>query len=126
MRIFTLSILIMLICGCSSFELIAQGRNPVRIELNANLDMESYNLVPCGEKGLLVFFEDEAKGSGVDTNLIKSGPVPSLRLLASVFVLPTRPICTRSFGVFSGFKFSERFLRSSELRFMVCSSKGFN
>jgi len=59
----------MLVCGCSSYELMAQGRNPVRIELNANLDMESYNLVPCGEKGLLVFFEDEAKGSEIDTKI---------------------------------------------------------
>jgi len=45
----------------------AQQNNPLRLELNANLDMESYNLVPCGEEGLLVFYESPDKGSEPDT-----------------------------------------------------------
>ncbi len=44
-----------------------QRRNPVRIELNANLDMEDYQLVPCRENGVLVFFESDQEGSSPDT-----------------------------------------------------------
>jgi hypothetical protein len=47
----------------------AQRENPLRVELNANLDMEDYQLVPCGEKGILVFFESESKGSTLDTKV---------------------------------------------------------
>ncbi|MCK4569608.1 MAG: hypothetical protein KAT76_04905 [Bacteroidales bacterium] len=47
----------------------AQRNNPLRIELNANLDMENYNLTPCGENGVLVFFESEKKGSEIDTHV---------------------------------------------------------
>jgi hypothetical protein len=42
---------------------IAQRKDPVRVELNANLDMETYKLVPCNENGILVFFESDKKGS---------------------------------------------------------------
>jgi hypothetical protein len=48
---------------------LAQRKNPLRIELNANLDMEDYNLVPCRENGLLVFFESDKRGSGIDTKV---------------------------------------------------------
>jgi len=47
----------------------AQRKNPLRVELNANLDMESYQLVPCREHGLLVFFESDKRGSGIDTKV---------------------------------------------------------
>jgi hypothetical protein len=46
----------------------AQRNSPLRVELNANLEMEDYNLVPCGEKGVLVFFESEEKGSEPETH----------------------------------------------------------
>jgi len=47
--------------------LSAQNRNALRVELNANLNMEDYNLVPCGENGLLVFYESNEKGTEADT-----------------------------------------------------------
>jgi len=47
----------------------AQQKNPLRVELNANLDMEDYSLVPCGENGILVFFESDTKGSDIDTRI---------------------------------------------------------
>ena len=68
MRI-TISLLLALL-GLSLVQFVsAQRSNPVRVELNANLDMEDYNLVPCGEKGILVFFESETKGSTLDTRI---------------------------------------------------------
>lgn len=47
----------------------AQRNNPLRVELNANLEMEDYQLVPCGENGLLVFFESNNEGSAEDTRV---------------------------------------------------------
>lgn len=52
-----------------SIGIVAQQNNPLRIELTANLSMENYQLVPCGDKGVLVFFESEDKGSGIDTHV---------------------------------------------------------
>lgn len=69
MRYFIISILILTFCLGASEQSRAQGKNPLRVELNANLDMESYNLVPCAENGLLVFFESEDRGSGIDTRI---------------------------------------------------------
>ena len=68
MRI-TISFLLVLI-GLSYAQFVeAQRNNPVRVELNANLDMEDYNFVPCGDMGVLVFFESENKGSALDTRV---------------------------------------------------------
>jgi len=69
MRILILSILLLVFCFGASEQSLAQRKDPIRVELNANLDMESYNLVPCEEHGLLVFFESEDRGSGIDTRI---------------------------------------------------------
>jgi len=69
MKFYLSSIFIVLLGTGTFMQGHAQRDNPVRIELNANLDMESYNLVPCGENGVLVFFESDEKGSGIDTRL---------------------------------------------------------
>lgn len=52
-----------------SMGIFSQEGNPLRIELNANLNMENYHLVPCGGKGVLVFFESNDKGSNLDTRI---------------------------------------------------------
>ena len=69
MKFYISGILIFLLCMGSVFHANAQRENPIRIELNANLDMENYNLVPCGENGILVFYEDVEKGSEPDTRV---------------------------------------------------------
>lgn len=69
MKYYLSSIFFVLLCMGTFMQGHAQRDNPLRVELNANLDMESYNLVPCGENGLLVFFESDKKGSKLDTRL---------------------------------------------------------
>ena len=63
-------LIILLVCFLGSSEqALAQRKGLLRVELNANLDMENYNIVPCGENGLLVFFESEKRGGGIDTRI---------------------------------------------------------
>lgn len=50
-----------------AYHATAQDTDPIRVELNANLDMENYQLVPCGENGVLVFFESQQAGNPEDT-----------------------------------------------------------
>ncbi|NQT76267.1 MAG: hypothetical protein HQ565_01040 [Bacteroidetes bacterium] len=69
MKPFFRNIFILFIGSCLSIHALAQQQYPVRVELNANLDMEDYNLVPCGKNGLLVFFESEKKGNSLDTRV---------------------------------------------------------
>lgn len=69
MKTFFRNIIILFIGTGLSIHVQAQQENPVRMELNANLAMEDYNLVPCGENGLLVFFESEKKGNSLDTRV---------------------------------------------------------
>jgi hypothetical protein len=69
MKTFFRNIIILFIGTGLSIHAQAQQDNPVRMELNANLDMEDYNLVPCGENGLVVFFESEEKRNSLDTRL---------------------------------------------------------
>ena len=69
MKAFFRNIIILFIGTGLSIHVQAQQENPVRVELNANLDMEDYNLVPCGKNGLLVFFESEKKGNSLDTRV---------------------------------------------------------
>ncbi|MEE4257533.1 MAG: hypothetical protein V2I47_10885 [Bacteroidales bacterium] len=64
-----ISILVFLVFTGTCTDSQAQRKNPLRVELNANLDMEDYNLVPCRENGLLVFFESNKRGSGIDTKV---------------------------------------------------------
>ena len=64
-----LNLLLAFIGFISATALLAQNKDPVRIELNANLDMENYNLVPCGDKGAIIFFESEKKGSLMDSRI---------------------------------------------------------
>ncbi|MDT8392889.1 MAG: hypothetical protein RQ761_03535 [Bacteroidales bacterium] len=45
----------------------AQNKDPIRVELNANLDMEDYQLIPCGKNGVFVFFESNQAGKAEDT-----------------------------------------------------------
>lgn len=68
-RFLVISILVLLLFQGTTPDALAQRKNPLRVELNANLDMEDYNLVPCRENGLLVFFESNTRGSGIDTKV---------------------------------------------------------
>ena len=68
-RFFFISIFIFLLGFIQFQTATAQRKNPVRVELNANLDMESYMLVPCKEDGILVFFESEEKDTELDTRV---------------------------------------------------------
>ncbi|MEN8223846.1 MAG: hypothetical protein ABFS05_00680 [Bacteroidota bacterium] len=69
MRFFLIIVFISLI-GISRFHTaMGQQKNPVRVELNANLEMENYHLVPCEENGLLVFFESPDQGTDPDTRI---------------------------------------------------------
>jgi len=67
--LFFIGILVILFIAGAYNDSQAQRKNPLRVELNANLDMEDYNLVPCRENGLLVFFESNKRGSGIDTKV---------------------------------------------------------
>jgi len=51
------------------YPVMGQRKDPIRVELNANLEMDGYNLVPCKEDGILVFFESEKKGFQEDTRI---------------------------------------------------------
>ncbi len=65
---FHIIIIFLFVLGISHFQSVnAQRKNPLRKELNANLDMEDYNLVPCGSNGVIVFFESQFNGSALDT-----------------------------------------------------------
>jgi hypothetical protein len=44
---------------------MAQQKNPVRLELNAKMTEDSYQLIPCGEEGVVIFYEeDEVQDNG--------------------------------------------------------------
>lgn len=66
MRLYSFLLIIMILSGIGA---TAQTDNLLRVELNANLNMEEYKLVPCGENGILVFYESEKKGSMPDTRI---------------------------------------------------------
>lgn len=69
MRAYVTGIFILFCIAISITETQAQRKNPLRVELNANLEMENYNLVPCGRNGILVFYESNEKGSAEDTKV---------------------------------------------------------
>ena len=44
---------------------LAQNKTPVRLELNARLTEDSYQIIPCGEEGVVIFYEeDEVQDNG--------------------------------------------------------------
>ena len=67
MRFIIISFFVLLLGIIQLQPALAQRSNPVRVELNANLDMENYQLVPCKENGILIFFESNKKGFTPDT-----------------------------------------------------------
>src|SRR5210317_110964 len=69
MRIFLLNIFSFLLIFSLCHPALGQKKNPVRVELNANLDMDGYKLVPCNEDGILVFFDSEKEGYNPDTRV---------------------------------------------------------
>jgi len=69
MRFFLLNVFIFLLFSGIYHHALGQSKNPVRVELNANLDMDGYKLVPCKENGILIFFESENVGSSPDTRI---------------------------------------------------------
>ena len=38
---------------------LSQQKTPVRLELNAKMSEDSYQLIPCGEQGVVIFYEED-------------------------------------------------------------------
>lgn len=64
---YALSLLVTIFILLVARQLVAQRENPARVEINARMESDIFKVVPCSDKGVLVFYETVNKLDDANT-----------------------------------------------------------